>query len=87
MDKTIGISSLRKSLASKIQEIHEKGSRYIVMQRSKAKAVLVSPEEIETLEIMADKDILEDIKSAKEDIKKGNYVKYEDYFSKEPEKE
>ncbi|MFO7865559.1 MAG: type II toxin-antitoxin system Phd/YefM family antitoxin [Candidatus Aminicenantes bacterium] len=80
MDKTIGISSLRKSLAKKIQEVHEKGSRYIVLQRSKAKAVLVSPEEIETLEIMADNEILEDIRSAKEDIRKNRYIKYEDYF-------
>lgn len=64
----------------KIQEVHEKGSRYIVLQRLKAKAVLVSPEKMETLEIMADHEILEDIKSAKEDIRKGRYVKYEDYF-------
>ena len=59
MDKTIGISELRKSMASKIKEVHEKGARYIIMQRSKAKAVLLSPEEIETLEIMADKRVLE----------------------------
>jgi PHD/YefM family antitoxin component YafN of YafNO toxin-antitoxin module len=87
MDKTIGISSLRKSLASKIREVHEKGSRYIVLQRSEAKAILVSPEEIETLEIMADKDLLKDIKSAKDDMKKGRFSKFEDYFSENPDEE
>lgn len=82
MDKTIGISELRNSFASKIKEVHEKGSRYIIMQRSKAKAVLLSPEELETLEIMADNEILKDIKEAKEDILKGKFVSYEDFFGK-----
>ena len=31
--------------------------------------------------------IVEDIKSAKEDIKRGDYIKYKDYFSEEPEEE
>lgn len=87
MDKTIGISELRKSIASKVKEVHEDQSRYIIIQRSKPKAVLISPEEIESLEIMADKDILHEIKQAKEDILKGRYVSYEDFFKKSlPEK-
>ena len=87
MDKTIGISELRKSIAAKVKEVHEDHSRYIIIQRSKAKAVLVSPEEIESLEIMADKDTLHEIKQAKEDILKGRYVSYEDFFKKSlPEK-
>ena len=86
MDKTIGVSELRKTIASRINEVYEKGSRYIVIQRSKAKAVLLSPEEVETLEIMADKEILEDIKSAKEDILKGRYTTYEDFFKKKSKK-
>jgi prevent-host-death family protein len=68
MDKTIGISDLRKSISAKVKEVHEDRSRYIIMQRSKAKAVLISPDEIETLEIMADKEILNEIKQAKSEI-------------------
>ena len=82
MDKTIGVSELRKSIAAKIKEVHEKRSRYIVMQHSKAKAVLLSPEEIETLEIMADRDILQDIRQAKQDIVRGEYSSYEEFFKK-----
>lgn len=82
MDKTIGISELRNSISAKIKEVHEKGSRYIIMQRSKAKAVILSPEEVETLEVMADKEILEDIKKAKEDILEGRFVSCEDFFGK-----
>ena len=84
MDKTIGISELRKSIASKVKEVHEDRSRYIIIQRSKPKAVLVSPEEIESLEIMADKEILNEIKQAKEDILKGRVVSYEEFFKKDP---
>jgi prevent-host-death family protein len=83
MDKTIGISELRKSISSKVKEVHEDRSRYIIIQRSKPKAVLISPEEIETLEIMADKETLHQIKQAKEDILKGRFVSYEEFFKKD----
>ena len=41
---------------------------------------MVGLEEFETLEIMADKQLLKEIKEAKEDIKAGRYKTYEDYF-------
>ena len=59
------------------------GARYIVTQRSKPKAVLLGPGEEETLEVMADCSLLRDIRDAREDIIKGWYQTYEDYF-KEP---
>jgi len=55
MDKTIGISEFRKSIASIIEEVHERGSRYIIMQHSRAKAVLLSPNEMETLEVKTER--------------------------------
>ncbi len=57
MDKTIGISELRKSLASTIKDVHERGSRYIILQHSQAKAVLLSPAEMETLEVKTERRI------------------------------
>jgi prevent-host-death family protein len=87
MDKVIGIAELRKSMASVIREVHEKGSHYIIIQRSKAKAVLLSPAEVETLEIMADKELLEDIKQAKQDFLQSRFSTYEDFFDEKlPEK-
>ncbi len=80
MDKTIGISELRKTISSKVKEVHEDRSRYIIIQRSKSKAVLMSSEELETLEIMADKETLNEIKQAKEDIRKGRFVSYEEFL-------
>ncbi len=82
MDKTIGISELRKSIAPIIKEVHEKGSLYIIMQHSRAKAVLLSPDEMETLEAEAKRILHEDVKSAvKEDIKK-ELSSYEKFFGK-----
>ena len=50
MDKTIGISEFRQTIAEKIKDVHEHHCRYIIVQRSKARAVLISPDELELLE-------------------------------------
>ena len=63
MDKIIGVSELRKSIASIVKEVHEKDSRYIIMQHSRAKAVLLSPNEMETLEAGAERIFHEDVKN------------------------
>lgn len=86
MDKVVGISKLRNSLASIIKDV-TKGAHYIVVQRSKAKAVILSPEEVETLEVLADRKLLEEILEAKKDILEGRFTTYEDFFGKKlPEK-
>ena len=86
MDKVIGIAKLRNSLASIIKDV-TRGSHYIIVQRSKAKAVLLSPEEVETLEVLADRKLLEEILEAKKDILEGRFVTYEDFFGRKlPEK-
>lgn len=81
MDKVIGVMAIRNNLR-KVVESASKGSRYIITSRSQPKAVLVSVEELETLEIMADHALLDEIKQAKDDIKHGRYVTYEQYFRK-----
>ncbi len=82
MDKIIGVSELRKSMASIVKEVHEKGSRYIIMQHSRAKAVLLSPDEMETLEAGAGRIFLEDVKSEREDHIKKEPSSYEKFFGK-----
>jgi prevent-host-death family protein len=83
MDKIIGVAATREKLPQIIKEI-SLGERYIITQRSKAKAMIVSLEEIETLEILADKKLLRDIVAAKEDIKNKRYKSYEEYFGSNP---
>ena len=89
MEKTIGISELRKSISEKVKEVHEHRIRYIIMQRSQAVAVLVSPEEIESLETMADKQLRGEKKytvtrkePVKKDVNKRRSTAYEDFFGK-----
>ncbi len=82
MDKTIGISELRKSLSSIIKDVHEKGSRYIILQHSQAKAVLLSPDEMETLEDKIKRAPVKDVKSPEEGSTKKKLSSYEIFFGK-----
>ena len=79
MDKVIGVVDARSNLR-KILDDTSKGLRYIITSRSKPKAALISLEELETLETMADKKLMREILEAKEDIKTCRYVTFEDYF-------
>ncbi|MGQ0571734.1 MAG: type II toxin-antitoxin system Phd/YefM family antitoxin [Armatimonadota bacterium] len=81
MDKVVGVVAVRNRLRE-IVEGASKGSRYIITSRSQPKAVLLSVEELETLEIMADPALLDEIRRAKEDIKAGRYVPYEHFIAK-----
>jgi len=79
MDKVIGIVDARTHM-KEIIDGAAGGLRYIITSRSKPKAVLVSVEELETLEVMADKDLMKDLIEAKEDIKAGRLISAEEFF-------
>ena len=66
MDKTIGISELRKS----------------ILQHSQAKAVLLSPDEMETLEITTEEGQSGGVKSAVENKTMEEISSYEKFFGK-----
>lgn len=68
---------------SKIFDLVKKtatGARFFLTERGKAKAVLMSADEFdswqETLEIMSDSELMQDIQEAKKDIKSGAYQNY-----------
>ena len=82
MDKTIGISELRKSITSIIKDVHKKGSRYIILQHSQAKAVLLSLDEMETLEVTNEKGQSGDVTSAVEDKIMEEISSYEKFYGK-----
>lgn len=77
----MGIVETRSHLPAILKTLAP-GKRVIITQRSHARAVLVSPEELETLEVQADKGLLEDIRAAKEDIRRGRALKARDYFAR-----
>ena len=79
MDKVIGVVETRSHLPAILDRV-AKGARFIIAQRSKARAVLMSPEEVETLEVMADKVLLRELIEAKADMRAGRYRTFEQFF-------
>lgn len=80
--KTIGISDLRKDISAKVKEVCEQHTRYIIVQRSSPKAVLLSLEELEALEGMTDGKRRNETEGPAEDVDSGQDVCYEDFFLK-----
>jgi len=80
MDYIVPISEARGKLPELIKKIAHFGKHLIITRNGRAEAVMLSPEELETLEIMADKNALESIRRAKKDIKEGRFYSFEDVF-------
>lgn len=81
MDKIVPIREARATLPSILKAVSS-GRRYVITQRSHARAVLISLDELESLEVQADKALLEDIKAAKADIRAGRYIKASRYLAR-----
>jgi len=71
MDYIVPISEARGKLPALIKKIAQLGKHLIITRNGKAEAVMMSPEELETLEIKADQGLLRSIVKAKADIKAG----------------
>ena len=80
MDYIVPISEARGKLPELIKKIAHFGKHLIITRNGRAEAVMLSPEELETLEIMADKNMLDSIKRAKKDIREGRLSTFEEVF-------
>jgi len=80
MDFIVPISEARSKLPGLIKKISSAGKRLIITKNGRASAVMISPEELETLEIMADKGLLRSIVRAEEDIRDGKLYSHKDVF-------
>jgi len=83
MDKTIGISEFRKTIAEIVKDVFGNRNRYIIVQRSKARAVLISPVELEALEGSAGKGNPVVLKPTKIDTPQRRKTSYEEFFGKQ----
>ena len=81
MDKIVGVLETRNHLRELLDEVG-KGRRVIITLRSRARAVLLSIEDAETMEAMADKELLRELLEAKSDIKAGRYTTFDKFFKK-----
>jgi PHD/YefM family antitoxin component YafN of YafNO toxin-antitoxin module len=81
MDKIAAISDVRAHLPEIVTMLGKKKRlRYVITRGGKPSAVLLSPEELETLEILADKKLMLSLLKAEKDERAGHLVQYEDIF-------
>jgi len=90
MAKYISVRELRKNLANVISDVKAHYERYVVSKHGEPEAVLMSMEDyegwLETLEIISDKEAMEDIRQAEKDLKEGKFFTYEEVFKKKTKK-
>jgi len=79
---TISISEARKRIFEIANEIQKPDKYYTLTEKGRPKAVLMSADQfdsiMETIDILSDPNILENIKIAEEEYKKGDYVTWEE---------
>ena len=80
MDYIMPISEVRSKLPELIKKITCMGKHLIITKNGKPEAIMLSPEELETLEIKADSRILQSILRAEENIQKGELYFHEAVF-------
>ena len=80
MDYIMPISEVRGKLPELIKKISNMGKYLIITKNGKPEAIMLSPEELETLEIKADSKLLRSILRAEDDVKNGNLYSHKDVF-------
>lgn len=79
MISTVSITDLKQNTSKVIKQVQDKGESVVILQRSKAAAVLVDPTHYDVLE-----EALEDLIDLKaiEERKNDPTVSFDDYFVK-----
>jgi PHD/YefM family antitoxin component YafN of YafNO toxin-antitoxin module len=81
MNRIVPVSYVRAHLPEMVAAIgKKKRDRIVITRNGTASAVLVSPEELETLEILADKKLMLSLLKAEADEHAERLVEHEDIF-------
>ena len=80
MDYIVPVSEARARLPAIIKRIAALGKHCVITKNGKAKVILISPEELETLEIMADKTLMRQLIKAEEDVKAKRLFSHKQVF-------
>ncbi len=81
MTKIAPVSFVRAHLPEMVANLgKKKRDRVVITKNGAPSAVLVSPEELETLEILADKRLMLSLLKAEEDERANRVVEHEDIF-------
>ena len=80
MTKVASVSYVRAHLPEMVAALQKKRGRVIITRNGAASAVLLSPEELETPEILADKKLMRSLLKAEEDERAQCLVEHEEVF-------
>jgi len=80
VDYIMPISEVRGKLPDLIKKISHMGKHLIITRNGKAEAIMLSPEELETLEIKANQQFLQSILRAEEDVSSGRLYSHKEIF-------
>jgi len=80
MDYIVPISEARGKLPELIKKIAVIGKHLIITRNGRAAAVMISPEELETLEVKARPELLKAIIRGEEDMRAGRLHSHKDVF-------
>jgi prevent-host-death family protein len=90
MVKNISIRQLRSNLAHVLDDVKRHFDRYIISKRGQPEAVIMCVDDyegwLETLEIMSDKEAVEDIRIARKELKEGKSFSFEEVFGRAKKK-
>lgn len=80
VDKIAPISEVRAHLPEVVNQVRKLQKRCVITRQGKAVGVIVSPEELETLEILADRELIKSLIRAEADIKAGRIYTHREVF-------
>lgn len=80
MDYIAPISEVRGKLPDFIKKVKTAGKHLVITRNGRAAAVMLSPEEFETLEIKADRNLMRSLIRAQENLKAGRLYSHREVF-------
>jgi len=87
---TVPATKLRKNLFDFLDKLKNPAMQIVVTYKGRPRATMVNAEEFnsnrETLDILADKKLMNEIKQAEKEYKKGEYLSFEEVFGAPPSK-
>lgn len=83
---TVSATTARHNFYKLIEDVEASGKRIAITNKGDTKAILISPDELAsweaTIEVMADHELMGDIKKGLEDIKAGRVVSFKEVKAK-----
>ena len=80
MDQITSISEVRAHLPEVVNQVRKMQRRCVITRQGKAVGVIVSPEELETLEALSDSELIKSLIRAEADVKAGRLYTHRDVF-------